>query len=146
MIGLTIGSEDFSADAGMEPSAENLFHPCQRILFAARAAGLRAWGFPGSIAEYGDLARYREQATRGRQLGFDGAFCIHPSQVTLLNDVFAPTADELAQAREIVAAYEAALEEQRGAATQGGRMVDLPVVQRARALLERGRLLSAASD
>ena len=139
VVGVTIGSEDFSADAGMEPTAANLFNPCQRVLFAARSAGVQAWGFPGSIAEFGDLAAYREDVARGRSMGFDGAFCIHPSQVAVLNESFAPSEEELAEAKDIVSAYEAAVAEARGAASHGGRMIDLPVVHRARALLAKAR-------
>ncbi|MEE4279915.1 MAG: CoA ester lyase [Halieaceae bacterium] len=139
VIGLTIGSEDFSADAGMEPTRANLFHPCQQILFAARAAGVQAYGFPGSIAGYGDLALYGEQVTQGRSMGFDGAFCIHPSQVAVLNEMFTPSPDALAEARDIVAAYESALAGGRAAAAFDGRMIDLPVVARARALIARAR-------
>lgn len=139
VVGVTIGSEDFSADAAMEPTAANLFNPCQRMLFAARAAGVHAWGFPGSIAEYGDLAAYREQVARGRAMGFDGAFCIHPSQVAVLNTAFSPSPEELTEAREILAAYESALATERGAAAHAGRMIDAPVVHRARALLARAR-------
>lgn len=139
VIGLTLGSEDFSAAAGMQPTAQNLFHPCQQIVFAARAAGVQAWGFPGSIAEYGDLERYREQAAQGRAMGFDGAFCIHPRQVAVLNTVFQPTAEEVAQAEAVIAAYTAALSQNRGAATLHGSMIDLPVVERARAVLARQR-------
>lgn len=139
LVGVTLGSEDFSADAGMEPTMANLFNPCQRLLFAAHAAGVQAYGFPGSIAGYGDLDLYREQVAQGRSMGFDGALCIHPAQVPVLNEVFAPRPGELAEAREIIEAYETALTENRGAAAHGGRMIDLPVVQRARALLARAR-------
>jgi len=137
LIGLTLGSEDFSAAAGMEPSPDNLFQPCQRLLFAARAAGIAAYGFPGSIAEFANLECYRGQVERGRRMGFDGAFCIHPAQVAVLNDAFAPTAQELEEAQAVIAAYEAALEQQRGAVSLDGRMIDLPVVERAQAVLAR---------
>jgi len=139
LVGVTLGSEDFSADAGMEPTMANLFSPCQRVLFAAHAAGVQAYGFPGSIAEYGDLDVYRTQVAQGRCMGFDGAWCIHPSQVPVLNEEFAPRPGELADARKIIEAYDTALAENRGAAAHGGRMIDLPVVQRARALLARAR-------
>lgn len=146
VIGLTLGSEDFSADAGMEPTAENLFNPGQRLLFAARAAGVQAYGFPGSIAEYGDLVSYRAQTARGRSMGFDGALCIHPKQVAVLNEVFSPADAEIEKARAIVDAYEAARAENRGAATLEGRMIDLPVVRRAQALIARGNRTGTSSD
>lgn len=136
---LTLGTEDFSAACGMEPRPSNLFAPCQRLLFAARAAGISAYGFPGSIAEFTDLEGYRDQVLQGRAMGFEGAFCIHPAQVSVLNVAFEPDADALAEARATIAAWEEATEQGLGAVALHGRMIDLPVVQRARALLARSR-------
>lgn len=139
VVGLTLGSEDFSAAAGMSPAPHNLFGPCQQLVFAAREAGIDAYGFPGSIAEYADLERYREQVSQGCDMGFVGAFCIHPRQVAVLNAAFTPDAAAVAEAEAVIAAYGEALARGEGAAALEGRMIDLPVVERARALLARRR-------
>jgi len=72
-------------------------------------------------------------------MGFEGAFYIHPAQVSVLNVAFEPDADALAEARATIAAWEEATEQGLGAVALHGRMIDLPVVQRARALLARSR-------
>lgn len=137
--GITLGSEDFSADGGFEPTPALLHGPCQQIVFAARAAGLEAYGFPGSIAEFSDLDALRAVLADARAMGFGGAFCIHPAQVAPINQAFRPDADSIAQAQRIVRAYEEAVAERRGAVTLDGSMIDLPVVRRARATLARRR-------
>ena len=70
-----------------------------------------------------------------RTLGFRGKACIHPSQVPIVNRVFAPTGAEIEWARRVLDAYEAATASGRGAITVDGAMVDVPVVERARRLL-----------
>ncbi|KKN28829.1 hypothetical protein LCGC14_0850190 [marine sediment metagenome] len=139
LTGLAIGSEDLSADGHFEPTPDMLFHPCQQVVFAARAAGIQAFGFPGSIAEYGDLERFAASVNQGRAMGFDGALCIHPSQVAILNQAFEPNEQDIAHATRVIEAFDAAIAAQRGAVVLDGKMVDLPVVTRARAVLSQVR-------
>lgn len=101
----------------------------------AARAGITPLGFPGSIAEYGDLVAFRRSVRRGRELGFRGAFCIHPDQVGVLNDEFGANAAELEEARAIVAAFEVALHAGQASTQHRGRMIDLPVVKRAHAVI-----------
>ena len=72
-----------------------------------------------------------------RSLGFRGKACIHPDQVPIVNSVFAPDADEVRWAQRVVEAFERGEREGRGAVAMDGTMVDLPVVERARKILER---------
>lgn len=137
MLGMILGSEDFSATAGMAPIPQALLLPNQLVLFACRRAGILPFGFPGSIAEFTDQDAFREQIRLARQLGFVGAFCIHPSQVAVMNEEFASSTDDLAYARGVIAAYENAISEGRGAAEYLGKMIDPPVVARAQELLRR---------
>ena len=95
------------------------------------------FGFPGSIADYADLEAFRGTIRLARQLGFVGAFCIHPDQVAVLNQEFVPSAAEVEEARAVLAAYETALREGRAAASHNGRMIDPPVVARAEEILRR---------
>ncbi|MDQ2734664.1 MAG: CoA ester lyase [Pseudomonadota bacterium] len=139
LIGMILGSEDFSASAGMAPTPQALLLPNQLVLFACRRAGILPFGFAGSIADFADSLQFREQIRQARQLGFVGAFCIHPSQVLVMNEEFAPSTDELAHARGAIAAFEAAVRDGRGAAEYRGKMIDLPVVARAQELLRRER-------
>jgi citrate lyase subunit beta/citryl-CoA lyase len=137
LMGMILGSEDFSASAGMEPIPEALFAPNQSVLFACRRAGILPFGFPASIADYSDLDRFRATIKLARQLGFVGAFCVHPSQVSILNDEFSPSEQEITHARGLIDAYEKAVSEGKGAVEYRGKMIDPPVVARAQELLRR---------
>lgn len=142
LMGMILGSEDFSVSAGMEPIPEALYGPNQQMLFACRRAGILPFGYPGSISLFRDLDALRELIRRARQMGFVGSYAIHPDQVRVMNEEFQPPAAEVAHARELLAAYEQALAEGRGAFEFRGRMVDPPVVARAQELLRRARLPS----
>jgi citrate lyase subunit beta/citryl-CoA lyase len=137
VIALTLGAEDFALSVGMVPEAEGLFYPKQQIVIAARAAGVLPLGFIGTVADYKDLDAFRATVRRSRRLGFMGASVIHPSQIEILNAEFRPSPEEVQQARKVVEAFEAAASENRGAIEVDGKMVDIPVVERARHTLAR---------
>src|SRR5258705_82850 len=105
IVALTLGGEDFALSVGMLPTAEGLFMPKQQLAIAARAAGILPLGFIGTVADYKGLDAFRETIRRSRRLGFPRASGIHPAQLPILNEEFAPSADEVASARKIVAAY-----------------------------------------
>lgn len=132
---MTLGAEDFALSAGMLPEAENLFYPKQQSVLAARAAGILPLGFVGSIAEYRDQDKFRATIRQARRLGFRGAFCIHPLQVGIMNEEFAPSADEVDSARRLIAAYDKAVASGLGAVEFEGKMIDEPIVIRARETL-----------
>ena len=132
---MTLGPEDFSAALGAAPEADVLLGPNLAVLYAARAAGLVPLGFVGSIGAFGDPAVFRTTVAQARRLGFRGAMAVHPAQVAILNEGFAPSAEEVAWARRVVAGDAAAKASGRGAFRLDGRMVDAPVVRRAEELL-----------
>ena len=135
MISLSLGSEDFALSMGMEANPETLYAPKQMVIACARAAGLTPMGFIGSIAEFRDMDKLYDVMRRSKRAGFKGASCIHPNQVKVCNEIFGPSEEEIAQARKIVDAYDAALAAGEGAITVDGIMVDVPVADRARAVL-----------
>jgi citrate lyase subunit beta/citryl-CoA lyase len=135
LTALALGGEDFSADCGFQPTAETLALPCQQLVLAARAAGVEAIGLPGSIAEIDDMDKFACSVRKARACGLDGVLCVHPQQVEAVNAVFAPTSEELARAERMVSAFEAAQREGTGAILLDGKMIDPPVVERARAML-----------
>jgi len=137
VIALTLGAEDFALSVGMVPEAEGLFYPKQQIVIAARAAGVLPLGFIGTVADFKDLDAFRATARRSRRLGFMGASVIHPSQIEILNAEFRPSPEEVAHARKVVAAFEAAAGGSQGAIQVDGKMVDIPVVERCRGTLAR---------
>ncbi|MEE4245194.1 MAG: CoA ester lyase [Kangiellaceae bacterium] len=131
VIALALGSEDLSLDGGFEPTPENLTLPAQKIIYAARLANISAIGFAGSIAEFADLDLFSQRQRQARSMGFNGAMCIHPSQVDAINKAHTPTAEQIVQAKAIVSAYNNAVKNNRGAVQINGRMIDPPVVERA---------------
>jgi citrate lyase subunit beta/citryl-CoA lyase len=136
-VAMTLGGEDFALSVGMVPDADGLFMPKQQLAIAARAANLMPLGFIGTVADYKDLDAFRLTVQRSRRLGFVGASVIHPGQIAILNEEFAPSAAEVASAERIVAAYKEATAAGRGSISVDGKMVDVPVVIRAEQLLAR---------
>jgi citrate lyase subunit beta/citryl-CoA lyase len=143
LVGLNLGAEDFALSAGMLPEAEGLLMPKQMCVFAARAAGIMPLGFVGTVAEFHDLDGFRETVRRSRRLGFMGASVIHPSQIAILNEEFSASTAEIDHARRVVVAYEEALAAGVGAVTVDGKMIDVPIVERAQQLLEREEAIAA---
>ena len=139
---ISVGNEDFAHMLGMpETISDALIGAMQTVQMAAREAGILALGYPGSIANFSDLDAYRADIARARALGFDGGSCIHPAQVAILNEGFAPTAVEIAEAEGIIAAYDAALARGEGAVAYQGKMIDIPIADRARrTLAQRDRI------
>ena len=139
---ISVGNEDFAHMLGMpETISEALIGAMQTVQMAAREAGILALGYPGSIANFSDLDAYRADIARARALGFDGGSCIHPAQVAILNEGFAPPAAEIAEAEGIIAAYDAALARGEGAVAYQGKMIDIPIADRARrTLAQRDRI------
>jgi citrate lyase subunit beta/citryl-CoA lyase len=123
----------------MEPLGETLEMPKQTVIIAARAAGILPLGFMGTVADFKDLDAFRAVVRRSRRFGFAAASCIHPSQLAILNEEYGVSVTEAERARRLIAAYEAALAQGVGAVTFEGKMIDVPVVERARALLARAR-------
>lgn len=137
LMGMSLGPEDFSVSAGMQPLPETLLWPNQQVAFACRRAGILPFGFPGSIADFSDLPCFRQTLVLASQLGMVGAFCIHPDQVGVLNEAFSPSAAELEYAQGLLAEHSRAEVEGRGAFAYRGKMIDPPVVARAREVLAR---------
>lgn len=137
------GGEDLTAQIGTTRTVdgEELLFARSQVVLGATAIGADA--IDGVLADIGELTRLREDARRARALGFRGKLAIHPTQVGVINDVFSPTADQVAEARRIVVAYESAAARGEGVIRVDDQMVDMPVVVRARRVLElSGRIES----
>ncbi|MEP3113613.1 CoA ester lyase [Nisaea sp.] len=136
LMGLSLGQEDYSAALGM-PSLgpEDLLEDMRLVQRAAREADILPLGYAGSIAEITDMDAFRGSAKRARALGMEGGSCVHPAQVPILNEVFSPRPDEIEMAEAMVAAYDDAMAKGLGAVSFRGKMIDVPVVERARRVL-----------
>jgi citrate lyase subunit beta/citryl-CoA lyase len=141
---LTIGLEDYTADLGVVKTFEGREsqYARTRVVNAAKAAGIQA--IDSVFSDVGDLAGLRQWGESSRALGFDGMGCIHPSQIPVVHEAFAPTQPEIEKALKIVAAFEDA--QQRGLAvvSLGSKMIDPPVVERARRLVARAKAMGKA--
>lgn len=125
---IAFGSVDFSAESGIVDEGEALTLVRTAIVLASCHAGLHA-PIDGVSLEFNDAARMTAEAVRSRQLGFGGKLCIHPKQVAVVNAAFMPSQAEREWAQRVLSAFEAS----GGAATSvDGKMIDKPVVERAR--------------
>lgn len=138
---MNIGGEDFALECGMEPTDEALFMPKQSMIIAARAAGVMPLGFIGTVADFSDWDRFGAMVRRSRQLGFEGASCIHPGQVPIVNEAYTPSPADVAYAERVIAGDAEAKSRGRASFQLEGRMIDIPVVSRARRLIERHRAI-----
>ena len=134
---IIVGAEDLALTMRMDVSEDSLYLWNVMAVAAARRAGVMALGFVGSVADFADPEAFRQRIKRARGLGFEGAFCIQPKQVPIVNDEFSPTAEQVVHARALLAEF--ALQEAAGkvAFSFKGRMVDMPVVGQARQIVER---------
>lgn len=153
--GLVFGAGDYAASMRMPSTAIGEFdehdalYPGHRwhavmhtIVATARTYGLRC--MDGPYAGYNDQAGLERACRIARAMGFDGKECIHPKQLTTVNEAFSPTPDEIAKAEAILNAYETAIAKGQGAATHDGRMIDAANVRMAETILERRRLIGAS--
>jgi len=138
VAGLQVGLGDLFEPLGIDRSDPANVHA---VLFAVRMAAAQAGVFvlDGAFPDLTDADGFTEEARRARRLGYLGKSCIHPSQVALANAAFAATEAELAHARRVVEAAQVAQREGRGAFVVDGRMIDLPFLKRAQALLAGSR-------
>ena len=133
VIALAMGTEDLALDMHAAPTPALLDLPARQIALAARAHGLSSFAVPISIGAFADEDAYRSACLDARAYGVSGAICIHPTQIRIANAIFRPREAELDEAHAILAAWD-----DRGTknvVSWNGKMIDLPVVQRARELL-----------
>ncbi len=135
VMGLTLGAEDLTVSLGTERSREGLElqHARGQIVLCAAAARVAAIDtvYSNVQDEEGLVAETR----RIKQMGFSGKSVIHPRQIPPIHRLFAPTAEEIERARRIVEVFQRAEAGGSGAVAVDGRMIDLPVVARARRIL-----------
>jgi len=135
LCALGFGGEDYAANLGVPASPAALSWPAHQVLTCAHANNLQCWGLAASITEVEDQASFEQSVLAARAMGFTGSMCIHPRQVQALNRGFSPSAEEREWAARVVAAAEAARAAGLGVVLLDGRMVDKPIVERARRCL-----------
>ena len=131
VVALTIGLEDYTADLGAQrtPEGRESFWARQVVVNAARAAGVTP--IDTVFSDFSDMEGLRQACLEAKALGFEGKGCIHPRQVPVVHEAFAPSSEEIEKAKRIVLAFEDAERRGLGVVALGSKMVDPPVVKRA---------------
>ena len=143
IVGVAFGAEDFTNDMGIErtESEAETFFARNSIAVAARAADVLALDTP--YFGFRDPEGLRENASVARQYGFKGKFAIHPAQIDIINETFSPSAAEIEHARRVIEAFVEATSRGRGSTSLDGKVVDVPVVKRAEAVLELAETMAS---
>jgi citrate lyase subunit beta / citryl-CoA lyase len=131
VVSLAIGLEDYTADLGTKRTAEGTesFFARSMVVNACRAAGIQP--IDSVFSDVGDMEGLKQNVLRSKSLGFDGMGCIHPRQIKVIHENFAPASDEIERAKKIVFAFHKATEQGLGVVSLGTKMIDPPVVKRA---------------
>jgi len=131
VVALAIGLEDYTADLGTRRTLEGKesFFARSMVVNAARAAGIQP--IDSVFSDIGDTDALRENVLNSKALGFDGMGCIHPRQIKVIHEAFAPSSEEIEKAEKIVFAFHEAEKKGLGVVALGNKMIDPPIVKRA---------------
>jgi malyl-CoA/(S)-citramalyl-CoA lyase len=133
---------DKSASGARDTHWADLWHYITvRMVAAARAHGLRP--IDGPFGDYSDAEGFLAQARRSAVLGCEGKWAIHPSQVSLANDIFTPPADEVAAAEAIIKAMQEGTEKGMGAVSLNGKLIDLASIRQAEVIVGQMNMIRA---
>ena len=146
IVAVALGAEDFTNDMEIERRDDDaeLAYARSAVAVGARAAGVLALDTPFFAFRDPDGLRTNSEMSRG--IGFRGRFAIHPAQLEIVNEVYSPSEEEVRQAQRVVDAFEEAVAVGRGSTSLDGKVVDVPVVKRAQALLEQARQMGICSN
>lgn len=141
-----LGAEDLTADLRCERTKEGneIFYSRERIVTAARAADIDAYDTPFTDVE--DEEGLRDDAELAKSLGFTGKAAISPRHVMAINEVFSPTDEEIEYAKEVMHIIKVAKEQGKGAISLHGKMIDAPIVERAKQTLEMAEELGGVCN
>jgi citrate lyase subunit beta/citryl-CoA lyase len=136
VVAMAIGLEDYTADLGTKRTNEGneSFFARSQVVNACRAAGIQP--IDSVFSDVGDMEGLKNNVLRSKSLGFDGMGCIHPRQIKVIHDNFAPETDEIEKAKKIVNAFFEATERGLGVVSLGTKMIDPPVVKRAQRTID----------
>lgn len=144
IVALTIGLEDYTADIGTQRTLDGKesFWARSQVVNAARAAGIQP--IDTVFSDVADMEGLKQSVLEAKSLGFDGKGCIHPRQIQVIHDAFAPIPEEIEKSKKIVLAFETAEAKGLGVVSLGSKMIDPPVVKRAqrsvKLAIETGKL------
>lgn len=144
IVAVSLGAEDFTNDMEIKrtDSDSELAYARGAIAVAARAAGVLALDTP--FFAFRDPVALKANSEMSRAIGFRGRFAIHPAQLDIINSVYSPSEEDIVQAQREIEAFEEAAAMGRGSTSLDGKVIDVPVVKRAQALIERARAMGLA--
>jgi citrate lyase beta subunit len=147
VFGLALGSHDLGAElqTSARPDGLEILYARSKVVADSAAAGRRP-PFDTVYLDVRDPAGLEQESVLASTLGFRGKLCIHPGQIEVVNRVFAPSEEELVWARRVLEAYEQGLRDGRGAVALDGKMVDMPIVRKAKRLLSEARATSESDN
>lgn len=136
VVALAIGLEDYTADLGTRRTQEGTesFFARSMVVNACKAAGIQA--IDSVFSDVADMEALKENVIRSKALGFDGMGCIHPRQIRVIHENYAPDDVEIEKAKKIVNAFIEATAKGLGVVSLGTKMIDPPVVKRAQKLID----------
>ncbi len=136
IVALAIGLEDYTADLGTKRTNEGSesFFARSKVVVAARAAGIQP--IDSVFSDIADMEALKQNVLKSKSLGFDGMGCIHPRQIKVIHENFAPDASEIDKAKKIVKAFTEAESKGLGVVSLGTKMIDPPVVKRAQRTID----------
>jgi len=144
---LCFGHADFAREMGLgaaDAGAGVIYHA--RCALAIAAVAARVSPIDCVFLDVRDEAGFRDDVALGLGLGYAGKLCIHPSQVRIANEVYTPAPERVAQARRVVEGFEQALAGGSGVFSLDGKMIDAPLVEIERRVLERARRAGVSSE
>ena len=142
MLGIAFGGEDFTNDMGIQRSETGIeiLYPRSVVAVAAKAAGITAIDTP--YVNFRDNNGLEQEIKSVLPLGFKAKFAIHPGQLQSINNLFSPSEEAIEYANKVIEVFEEAERDGSGATSLDGKMIDVPVVKRARNLLELANRMS----
>ena len=145
IVGMAFGAEDYTDDMGIQrtDTGDEVYVPRSLVAIASRATGVSALDSP--FVGFRDPAGLKRDIEEALKLGYNGKFAIHPGQLEMINAMFSPKSEDLEYARRVVQAWDQAESAGRGSTSLDGRMIDVPVVKRARNLLALGDAIASKS-
>ena len=146
IVAVALGAEDFTNDMEIKRTDGDaeLAYARGAIAVAARAAGVLALDTP--FFSFRDVIALKANTEMSKAIGFKGRFAIHPAQLDIINSVYSPSEEEISQAQREIEAFEEAAAMGRGSTSLDGKVIDVPVVKRAQALIEKARAMGLAES
>jgi citrate lyase subunit beta/citryl-CoA lyase len=136
VVAMAIGLEDYTADLGVTRTTEGKesFYARTRLVVASKAAGIQP--IDSVFSDVADMDALRQNVLDSKSLGFEGMGCIHPRQIPVIKQGFAPDHAEIEKSKKIVLAFETARQKGLGVVALGSKMIDPPVVARAQKTID----------